>query len=260
MTSSPHHHQSNGKVESSVKRAKRLLRDTKLSGEDQYMALLNVRNTPTQGADTSPAQRFLGRRTQTTLPTNSKLLRPKLQTAVENKQLQAMKDRQAGYYNRHAHDLPSLDRGDVVRIKPFQLGNKTWKKGTVLQRAGSRSYDVATEDGGVYRRNRVHLRRTVESPPVIIEEDNNAHKSVRRDPVSPQVPDHQDTPSQGHDPKTPRKCASVPKSPTPVQEPSVTIPQSPAPVNLQAQDTSAGYRTRSGRAVKPVLHGDYVYN
>lgn len=62
--SSAHHHQSNGKVESSVKTAKRMLRKCMKSGEDQYLGLLNIRNTPTQGVDSSPAQRLFGRRTK----------------------------------------------------------------------------------------------------------------------------------------------------------------------------------------------------
>ena len=249
VTSSPHHHQSNGKVESSVKRAKRMLRDCGLSGEDHYLALLNVRNTPTQGMDTSPAQRFLGRRTQTTLPTSRKLLRPKSQTTVENRQLRASKERQARYYNRHAHDLPPLGHGDVVRVKPFQLGDKTWRKGEVLHRAGTRSYDVATEDGGIYRRNRVHLRHTAESPPVIMTHDSSTQGGA-------------DIPRQ--DPKTPRRNSAVPRSQASPETPELSAdappagisPRSPAP----AQDASTGYRTRSGRTVKPVVYKDYVYN
>jgi len=40
--SSPHHHQSNGKVESSVKSAKRMMGKCQKSGEDQFLALLNI--------------------------------------------------------------------------------------------------------------------------------------------------------------------------------------------------------------------------
>ena len=56
---SPHRSQANGKCEAAVKVAKRMLRKTTKSGEDQYLALLNVRNVPTQGVDSSPAQRLL---------------------------------------------------------------------------------------------------------------------------------------------------------------------------------------------------------
>ena len=39
---SPHHSRSNGKVESSVKSAKKMIRKAKKCGEDQYLALLNI--------------------------------------------------------------------------------------------------------------------------------------------------------------------------------------------------------------------------
>ena len=41
-TTSPHHSKANGKVESAEKVAKRMLRKTTKSGEDQYLALLNI--------------------------------------------------------------------------------------------------------------------------------------------------------------------------------------------------------------------------
>ncbi|XP_064651638.1 uncharacterized protein K02A2.6-like [Lineus longissimus] len=62
---SPRHSQSNGKVESAVKAAKRTLCKAKKSGTDQYLAVLETRNTPTQGLDCSPAQRMFNRRTRT---------------------------------------------------------------------------------------------------------------------------------------------------------------------------------------------------
>ena len=43
---SPHHSKANGKIESAVKVAKRMLWKTTKSGKDQYLALLNIRNAP----------------------------------------------------------------------------------------------------------------------------------------------------------------------------------------------------------------------
>ena len=61
FTISPHNSKANGKVEAAVKSAKQLLRKTIKGGEDQYLALLAHRNTPTQGVGTSPAQRLMNR-------------------------------------------------------------------------------------------------------------------------------------------------------------------------------------------------------
>ena len=76
--SSPYHHQSNGKAESSVKIAKKLLTRSKDANEDLLLALLEWRNTPSEGFDTSPIQRFMNRRTKTPLTINHELLRPEI--------------------------------------------------------------------------------------------------------------------------------------------------------------------------------------
>ena len=68
------------------------------------------------------------------------------------------------YYNKKSKDLPSLFEGDVVRMRPYKIGDKSWQKGVVLKRLDERSYDVET-DTNTYRRNRVDLKRTSESPP-----------------------------------------------------------------------------------------------
>ena len=60
-TSSPEHPQSNGMAESAVKTAKRLLQKAAVAGTDFQMALLDYRNTPSQGMDLSPQQRFMNR-------------------------------------------------------------------------------------------------------------------------------------------------------------------------------------------------------
>lgn len=52
-------------------------------------------------------------------------------------------------------------KGDVVRIKPFRNG-KEWTKAKVDDKCNIRSYNVTTEDGRTYRRNRRHLMLTKE--------------------------------------------------------------------------------------------------
>ena len=62
------------------------------------------------------------------------------------------------YYDRTAKDLNELNPGDTVRVKPEGLlKGQEWKKGTVSQNCGYRSYDVNV-DGKLLRRNRVHLK------------------------------------------------------------------------------------------------------
>ena len=115
--------------------------------------------------ESSPVQRLMNRRTRTLLPTTKALLQPTMpQTDREVKDLTRRQAQQSKYYNKHARDLPTLTEGDVVRMKPFQMGTKMWKKGIVTSRLDERSYLVETPDGDTYRRNHHHLRKTKESP------------------------------------------------------------------------------------------------
>jgi len=56
LTSSPHHSQGNGKAQSAVKEAKKILIKCKSSGSDAFLALLNHRNTLSAGMQISPLQ------------------------------------------------------------------------------------------------------------------------------------------------------------------------------------------------------------
>lgn len=181
LTSSPGHSKSNGKAESRVKTAKHILRKSIKAGTDPNLAILDYRNTPTQGMTSSPAQRLMSRRTKTLLPTTQSLLLSKnIDLENEKRELRQRQQVQAKYYNRRARDLPSLAEGDVVRIKPFKLGEKSCRKAQVTARLDKRSYTVETEDGAVYRRNRHHLRHTSEPPtqPIIPEQPMDASKTL----------------------------------------------------------------------------------
>ena len=124
------------------------------------MSLLVWRNTPTIGMNSSPAQRLFGRRLRNNLPIASTLLKPQIQTDVLERK-QQNNEKQAQYYNRGAKDLPELNEGDTVRIKPSKYSS-TWEKAVVREQVGIRSYKVENEQGVVLRRNRVHLRKTSE--------------------------------------------------------------------------------------------------
>ncbi|XP_028672669.1 uncharacterized protein K02A2.6-like [Erpetoichthys calabaricus] len=76
VTSSPAYPQSNGKAESAVKTAKQLMGKATRAKADPYLAILEHRNTPSQGFNTSPAQRLMSRRTKTLLLTRDSLLQP----------------------------------------------------------------------------------------------------------------------------------------------------------------------------------------
>lgn len=166
MVTSPYNSKANGKVEVAVKSAKKLFRKTAKGGDDFYLGLLVERNTPSQGIGSSPAQQLMSRRTRSLLPTISTLLEPRsLNTNQEREKLMDVQKRQARYNNAHSKDLPPLNEGDTVGLKLFQLGQKEWKKGVVVERLEERSYEIETADGSTYRLNRIHLQKTNEPPP-----------------------------------------------------------------------------------------------
>ena len=148
---SPHYPQSNGKAESAVKQVKKTLRMARASGNDFYLALLNVRNTPKEGHNTSPAQRMMSRSTRTTLSVSANLLKPHM---VQNS-LESILQRQAKqqkYYDRGSKALQQLHEGDRVKIQPVTSGQRFWTDGRVVKQVRPRSYQVQA-DGNVYVRN-----------------------------------------------------------------------------------------------------------
>ncbi|XP_064614564.1 uncharacterized protein K02A2.6-like [Liolophura sinensis] len=118
ITSSPRYPQSNAKAESAVKTVKQIMTKCLHAKTDPFLALLEWRNTPTEGIGSSSVQRLFGRRTRTPLPATSELLKPKTIDRVADK-LASRKLKQARYYNLSSRDLPDLQFGDVVRLKPY---------------------------------------------------------------------------------------------------------------------------------------------
>ena len=112
QTSSPRYPQSNGKAENAVRNIKRLFTKCHESGQSEFRALLDWRNTPTEGVGTSPAQPFLGRWCKTLLPMTTSELEPQYSTADAAQALQGLKAKQKLYYNQHAKDLPPIPMGD----------------------------------------------------------------------------------------------------------------------------------------------------
>ena len=82
----------------------------------------------------------------------------------EKQRMERNQMKQAFHYNKTTNDLPILHEGDTVRMKPFQLGEKKWGNAIVNTRLDERSYEIET-NSGTYRRNRIHLRMSNETPP-----------------------------------------------------------------------------------------------
>ena len=64
-------------AEKAVQTVKNLLKKAIHDKQDPYITLLDYRNTPFSDTLGSPAQRLMGRRTKSLIPTMEKLLQPK---------------------------------------------------------------------------------------------------------------------------------------------------------------------------------------
>ena len=126
---------------------KQLFKKCKESGHE-YLALLNWRNTPTEGVDTSPAQRLANRK------------QPNYPTERDLQALAAQKQKQKFYYDRHTKPLKSIVPGETVRMR--LPGESQWSRGTCTKQVDPRSYIVQV-GSRQYRRNRRHILQTPES-------------------------------------------------------------------------------------------------
>ncbi|XP_054258617.1 uncharacterized protein K02A2.6-like isoform X1 [Macrosteles quadrilineatus] len=152
---SPKHSQSNGQAESGVKIAKNLLKKTKESKSDVYLALLSYRNTSKQ-YQPSPAELMFSRKLNGLLPLSKSSLQPKV--TKPNKILSdKRKDCIKKYYDRNSKELPSLNVGDKVYFK--KTVDSPWTAGKVVEKNRiPRSYVLSDEKDKMFVRNRKMIR------------------------------------------------------------------------------------------------------
>ncbi|KAJ8403557.1 hypothetical protein AAFF_G00348830 [Aldrovandia affinis] len=174
----------------------------------------------------SPAQRLMSRRLKTSIPATNKLLEPVVVVGVTEK-LRHRKQLAKSFYDRSARDLPELEVGETVRMKPLPGDNTgRWRVGTCLRRVAPRSYLVDV-DGSLYRRNRVDLR--VAEPTA-----RATHKT--------------EGPEAAHAPETAVEAPPTVTEPSPVR----STPKAPSsPVGAPPSDGHT--YTRVGRLSKPPL-------
>jgi transposase InsO family protein len=169
--SSPGHHQSNGKAEAAVKTVKHMLYKCLQNNSNPYMAMLELRNTPMQDTGLSPTQMMFGHFTRTRLPAVNDGEVSKKQSAEAKKKRRRRRRTVKKCYNKRAKDLTTLSAGQTVFFQ--HVPGQRWRKGTIRSRDGDREYIVEGDNGGVYQRNRVHMRPTsIKSTPTLLMDAN----------------------------------------------------------------------------------------
>ena len=224
-TSSPYHPQSNGKAESAVKTAKKILKKALFEKEDPFAAILHYRNTPREGMTYSPSELLIGRKTKTDLPTTGSLLkRSGINTEKAIQELEEKKEKMVKYHDKkHNREPEDFKAETAVYVKP-SFGT-TWKKGKIIKKAkdSTRSYIVEDDETKTQRRqNETYLKEHRSS-----EDDSRSPRS----PPSP-LPTSMKTPSPtaGSQPSSPSSSAwytptssaesSQPGTPTSEKKPS----------------------------------------
>jgi hypothetical protein len=154
IVTSPGNSKANGAAEAAVKIAKRLMRKCYVDHEDPYLGLLNLRNTPTEGLDISPAQRLFGRRTKTVMPQTANSLLPAAHDRRIHEKQEGRRARVAQRIDEDRRDLRPLKEGEAVRLQPINRHQKEWRPAIVARRLSTRTYEVQTPDGRTLRRNR----------------------------------------------------------------------------------------------------------
>lgn len=119
--------------------------------------MLCLRTTPIDHNLPSPCELLNGRRYKSNLPTVSSR-----SNGDVNAYLQQRQDGYKAYHDRTATELAPLSPQQTVRM--LNPTRKTWDLAKVTSKARSpRSYNILTEQGAAYRRNRRHLRNTQET-------------------------------------------------------------------------------------------------
>ena len=160
VTSSPHFPQSNGFIERQVQTVKYTLKKAAMSRSNPQKALLALRSTPIDSHLPSPAEMLNARKYKSNLPV---IIRNEHWSKDEIRRLLA--ERQAiqrlNHDKRAMQPLAPLIPVQDVRVRDTQTD--TWQPAKVISTdVQPRSYNVLTPTGNVLRRNRRHLRETIE--------------------------------------------------------------------------------------------------
>ena len=159
--SSPRYPQSNGFIEAMVKTAMNIREKEEESGSDPHLAMLIYQSTPIRPGQLSPAELLTQRKYRALLPIHQ-YLHPNLEKSREAQI--AQEQTQADYYNQKAKQLQDLKQYQSVRVQ-LDPNKPVWQKATVIQQPTDRSprrYQVQTECGAKYFRNRRHLRPAIQ--------------------------------------------------------------------------------------------------
>ena len=160
--SSPRYPQSNSFIEAMVKTVKNIMEKAEESGSDPHLAMLIYRTMPLRPSQLSPAELLNQRKCRILLPIHQ-YLHPNLENSREAQI--AQKQTHADYFDKKARQLQDLQQYQSVRAQ-LDPKKQRWQKATVIQiptDKSPRNYQVQTESGARYFRNRSYIRPAVQT-------------------------------------------------------------------------------------------------
>ena len=138
--------------------------------------MLEAKYTPVDNYK-SPAKLACGRQLQSIIPVSPNNLPIKSVDNDEFKQKRwGIKSKQKEYHDQHTNEQKILHTGETVQM----IRDGKWKPAIVVEKLNEpRSYNVKTENGSMYMRNRKHLLKTESSEDQTIElSDEDEHKTM----------------------------------------------------------------------------------
>ena len=127
ITSSPCYLQSNAKAKNAIRTVERVFTKSRATGVSEFQALLDWRNTPSEGMD---ASHLLGRRCKTLLPTSGTLVTLEFSLINDAAKLCTRKEHQCRYFNLRKCVLCPVKAGETIHICSH---TGTWKPAECLR-------------------------------------------------------------------------------------------------------------------------------
>ena len=182
ITSSPRYPQSNGFIERQVQIVKNTIYKAKQAKADVKLALLCLRATPIDYKLQSPAELLHGRKVRSNLPIKIANKLPDRDFVYDRFKMR--QDIQKSYHDRNVKELNPLVPGQHVNIQ--DQDTRKWSPATVIAtRPEPRSYEVQSQSGGIFRRNRRHLRVSGEKGKSVIFNNDSATSDISVTKVVP---------------------------------------------------------------------------
>lgn len=240
-TTSPYHHQSNGRVERAIRTVRNILKKCK-NDTEITLAILAYLDTPISSDLPSPAELFLNRRI------NTRLGQPLNSTHLTEQQKLSLTDK------RSAHLKPQ--RTPQIRYAPQQPiwytedCSSEWKAGYIdIADMHPDSYWIITQTGSRLRRNQRDIKvRYPFNPPSAAPHHTELNFPDSGDDAPPVSTDGEVT--------NPVANESTPHAATPVDCPvNIPVPSKPVP----PEKPSPALR-RSGRVTKSTKDPNFVYS